>query len=334
MIQLIKIKNFKSIKELEFPCKKLNIFIGEPNSGKSNIIEALALKSRDAIGSELNRSFFRYRNVGDLFFDFNINEPIIVQFGDGKTKLIYAIRDTGVPENEFHFLLDESQDASNPTRIAHDGKVTEPGNPFRKEVQIFQKVRFYEYKRIMKFTHTVSPYLAVPHGENLPGLLLANPEHKRWVSEVFQSKGLKLNLNPVEQDILISKIVDDTIYSYPYSSISETLQRIVFYIMAIRTNQNSILLFDEPESNTFPFYTKYLAEQIALDRTNQFFIATHNPYLLLSLIEKSKSDNLNVCVSEMKDYRTIIHVLDENQISQVLDFNTDVFFNFDQILGE
>ena len=71
MIQQLKIKNFKSIKELDISCKKLNVFIGEPNSGKSNIIEALALQSQDGIQKELNRDIFRYKSMGDLFFDFN-----------------------------------------------------------------------------------------------------------------------------------------------------------------------------------------------------------------------------------------------------------------------
>lgn len=50
MINNLRISNFKSIKDVAFPCKKLNVFIGEPNSGKSNIIEAIALKSQNAFG--------------------------------------------------------------------------------------------------------------------------------------------------------------------------------------------------------------------------------------------------------------------------------------------
>ena len=55
MIEQLSIKNFKSIKDLKIPCKKLNVFIGEPNSGKSNIIEALALQSQNSLGGCLNR---------------------------------------------------------------------------------------------------------------------------------------------------------------------------------------------------------------------------------------------------------------------------------------
>lgn len=41
MIKSFGIKNFKSVKNLSLECKKVNLFIGEPNVGKSNIIEAL-----------------------------------------------------------------------------------------------------------------------------------------------------------------------------------------------------------------------------------------------------------------------------------------------------
>lgn len=163
--------------------------------------------------------------------------------------------------------------------------------------------------------------------------MLSNSEYKKWVSDFLKSKGLTLTLKPADNELLASKVIDDEIYTYPYFSISETLQRIIFYTIAIKSNKGNILLFDEPESNTFPFYTKFIAERIALDNDNQFFITTHNPYLLLSLIEKSKEEDLNVCIVQMKDFQTVITQLQQNQISEVLDLNTDVFFNFDKILG-
>ena len=45
MIANLQIKNFKSIKQLDLDCNKINLFIGEPNTGKSNIFETLGLFS-------------------------------------------------------------------------------------------------------------------------------------------------------------------------------------------------------------------------------------------------------------------------------------------------
>ena len=43
MISNLEIKNYKSINQMELNCSRINVFIGEPNSGKSNILEALDL---------------------------------------------------------------------------------------------------------------------------------------------------------------------------------------------------------------------------------------------------------------------------------------------------
>lgn len=327
MIRKLRIHNFKSIKDLNLDCKKLNVFIGEPNSGKSNIIEALSLQSQNIIGQDLNRNIVRYKIISDLFYDFKIDNPIEIITEFLHTKLEYGIRKDGIIENQFNFYTNTVEENLRPTIISHDGKIMNTGDPGK------TNVRFYAFKMLTSFVITYLPHLSVPYGDNLPAILLSNSEHKKWVSEFLDSKDLKLTLKPAENEIVVSKIIDNEIYSYPYFTLSETLQRIIFYTMCIKTNIGSTILFDEPDSNTFPFYTKDLAEKIALDETNQFFITTHNPYLLLSLIEKSKEEELNICISQMKDYKTTLFVLNRAQISKVLDLSSDTFFNFDKILA-
>jgi len=277
MIQKLSIKNFKSIKDIDLSCKKINVFIGEPSGGKSNIIEALSLMSHGIINKEISKEVIRYKSMADLFYDFNINKPIQVLTNQMNYTLTYAIRENGVPENEFDFKLQgKSADTSN-LKITHDGTIPSYGQ------LIPTPFKYYQYKRLNNFQIGYLPYLSPPFGENLPSLLLSNEDFRNWVTEFFESKGFTLTLKPAENEINMSKMVNKSIYSYPYFSISETLQRIVFYIMALKSNQDAVLLFDEPESNTFPFYTKFLAERMALDVSNQIFLTTHNPYLLLSV---------------------------------------------------
>ena len=43
LIKNLHIKNFKSVHDLSLECDRINIFIGKPNAGKSNILEAISL---------------------------------------------------------------------------------------------------------------------------------------------------------------------------------------------------------------------------------------------------------------------------------------------------
>lgn len=91
-----------------------------------------------------------------------------------------------------------------------------------------------------------------------------------------------------------------------------------------------MLIFEEPESHTFPYYTKYLAEQIGKDLSNQFFIVTHNRYLLSTLIEKVSKDSIAVNIVHRKKGETQISQLNESQISDII--CTDPFFDLEAFL--
>jgi len=320
MIQQLSIKNFKSVKDLQVSCKKLNVFIGEPNSGKSNIIEALSLQSQNTMGKELNKEMFRYKTIGNLFYDFNINTPIEVNTGEICTVLKYAVR-----ENQFHYFLDANKEKEKPENISHEGNASQSG------LLGSTNVHFYEYKRLYKFQNSFMPHLSVPFGENIPTLLLSNPDLKKWVSELFRSFGYKLMLKPVEGEMSMTKEVDEELYEYPFFSISETLQRLIFYSLAIKSNKKSVLLFDEPESNMFPFYIKDIAERITEDKTNQFFISTHNPYMLGSLLEKSNKNDIAVYIVKMENYQTVAKLCNQKQIEELISLGSGLFFNLDNL---
>jgi len=96
-------------------------------------------------------------------------------------------------------------------------------------------------------------------------------------SSIFEPFGLRLVLRPQEDKIEVLKYHEDVLISYPYFLTSDKLHRVIFYLVAIGSNRDSVLAFEEPEAHAFPYYTKLLAERIALDEGgNQFFISTHN----------------------------------------------------------
>ena len=324
MVEHLKIQNYKSIRSLELECKKVNVFIGEPNSGKSNIIEALGLLSQNVVTRENFRKVIRFKDIGGLLYDYNFTAPAVIDVGPLVATLRYDIGENGNIGNRFLLTYKEVGERikENVMHISHDGDVVDV-------INFDTSFRLYEYKKLDNFQQHYLPHLLPPFGINLPTVLLGNTELRKWVQDFFRSKGFKVIIKPVQSEIEISKVVDANEFSYPYQVISETLQRVVFYNMAIESNKDKILLFDEPDSNTFPLYTKFLGERMALDETNQFFITTHNPYLLRNLIEKSTACNINVCVTVMKNYETVLTVLTHEQISAMLDLDSDLFFNLD-----
>ena len=72
-IKNIEIKNFKSIRHQTIDdCRRVNVFIGYPNVGKSNILEALGLFSLLQLGGRENfdlDQICRVKNFSELFFN-------------------------------------------------------------------------------------------------------------------------------------------------------------------------------------------------------------------------------------------------------------------------
>ena len=61
MITTLDIKGFKSVKSIRLDCRRINLLIGEPNTGKSNILEALGFLSWWAHGGELRDFVLQYQ---------------------------------------------------------------------------------------------------------------------------------------------------------------------------------------------------------------------------------------------------------------------------------
>lgn len=322
MIAALEVKNFKSIKELRLECKRLNIFIGEPNTGKSNILETLGLLSfvRYSVGSAFKlRDFVRLERTANLFYDENLDEALEMVWNGSRLTLRFQngrfVGECQRGEKELARLHGDHAD------VSVDKLRGEDLAPFK----------FYRFAVREQFPRPDSAFLLPPSGDNLLSLLLSHRELRQLASQPFSTMGLRLGLRPHEHKIEVLKQVEDVIVAYPYHLASETLQRLIFYLAAIVSNKNSVLVFEEPESHAFPYYTKYLAETIALDKNdNQYFISTHNPYFLLPLVQKAGMDEIAVFITYYKDYQTRVKPLDEAGL-RMLD-EIDVFSNIETFL--
>jgi len=86
IINHIEINNFKSIRHLELSeFRKINLFIGRPNVGESNLLEALSLFNASIFKSEIRelpskkiKEFIGFENEPELFFEGEIERKINV----------------------------------------------------------------------------------------------------------------------------------------------------------------------------------------------------------------------------------------------------------------
>jgi hypothetical protein len=321
MLATVNIKNFKSIGDLSLQAKRVNIFIGEANAGKSNIVEALALLSARTFLASM-KEVLRFRTTADLFFDQEIAKELAVQAGDRR----FSLRFTGAD-----YLAREGAEEhmGGSFKMDHSGAVTEASKLYPGT-----SIRYYLFKQLALFPNDQPGVLNPPFGDNLVAVLHTNETLRQRVGAVMRSRGFRLMLKPTEKELLIAKDVDDELCSYPWGSVAETLRRVVFLMAVLETNREATLLLDEPDSNIWPFYAKYFAERMGLDQGNQFFIATHNPYLLSSIVEKTLVQDLNVFVTTMAGFETKVKQVPEKNLPELLELDSDAFFNLARLVAE
>ena len=309
MIKRLTIKSFKSIKSLEFECNRINVFIGPPNTGKSNILETLSYlsflfrpKTQEGFSLE---DFVRIDHTSDLFYDNEVSQPIKIKFDDYLLQIKYK-------EHLLNEVCKQEQKIS----------LKDYSGP---------SFRYYKFIDREIFRSTFPDFLLPSDGINLFFLLLTHKNLRDLIIELLKPFNLSLGLRKKEYKIEISKTIDGVTISYPYKIISDTLKRLIFHIIAIETNSNSIIIFEEPEVHAFPYYTKFFAEKVALNKSNknQYFFSTHNPYFLMSLLQKAK--DVNVFATHWQNFQTKIHLLNNEEI---LSYESDIFFNLDNIIDD
>lgn len=326
MIHNLSIRNFKSIRELDLECRRVNVFIGEPNAGKTNVLEALGLRCRGCLSHF--KEALRVSSVADLYWNQDVAEILSVTLNDSP---LYLKLEPEEVVAVFHQAADGGHQAY---RLTQQLQI-KPNTIDLADRSLDDCVSYYLFRLPDEFTGEGFQSLSAPYGDNLSNLLYSSKAARLATAGFFHGTGFKLHVDSADKAVRVTKEVDDFLISLPYSASSETLRRMVFYSLALETNSEKILVFDEPEAHAFPPYTKTLAERIALDdRGNQFFLTTHSPYMLDSLLSKTPADELNVVLCRMENFETKCYPLDQDQIDQIKEWSMDAFFNFDRLLPE
>jgi AAA15 family ATPase/GTPase len=340
MIKELQINNYKSINQIDLNCNRINVLIGEPNSGKSNILEALDLSylswllhsnniTKMSGFEEVNiKDFFRVDKVERLFHLGNTAKPI-------------SIIKKGLPLNTF--LRFNNKDDKNIFEWSNsNGTITEFSNDFiaKENTQYYSSpVKPYIFKDNIQahdsgnYIHTLMP----PFGNNLNKVIESNKSFQDTIKDFEEEYGFEMITDKATNQVLIiTRRKEGLGYSIPYKALPDTFKRFLFYLAAIRYSNASVITLDEPDAHSFPKYVSFLADEIIESVNKQFFIATHSPYLLNNLIENTPASDLAVfvCGYDKNKFETIVKKLSQEDLSELIDYGVDIFFNINKYLDD
>lgn len=317
-LNYIHISNFKSIKDCRIDgCRRINLFIGRPNVGKSNLLEALSLYSIPYLKDNKFRSLsslVRIENETELFRGGNYGEPLSVRTDYG-TVVIQFDRYEGV-----RISLD-TKDGGGAYQLDEKLNIKVPASSYFESA-----VKKYTFSSKTDFASSSSRYLLPPFGNNLLGVIERDPELRDEIVQMFREYNLNLVFDKASQSLKIMQPSGNEIFLVPYNSIADTLQRIIFYKAAVSSNKNSILLFEEPEAHSFPPYMTHLTQEMIYRTDNQYFVATHSPFILNDLLENGR-DDLAVFMVHYEDNETKVRKLNDEELDDVYQKGVDLFTN-------
>jgi len=302
MIKKLKVKNYKSLKNVELDLDKFNVLIGPNASGKTNLLDCLAFISEFAQGnvdgSLKGRGGYEHvvfsgekENI-ELFIDFVLNSVAskysisILKGGIDEEEL--TIEDVGVIDrhlNDIKKRVDtgelEKVGAGTwvPAIFYHSPKTREYLTSWRSYNFITSEMRkTYSAKRNL---------ILDKNGGNLAQVLLSLHNERPKIFDKIENM-LKQAIPQIDE--LLTPLTEggDTYVAirekgfdtpFDHFQVSDGTLRLLAYITAIASTEPKLVCFEEPENFIHPRLFELLVE-ILKKSDKQIILSTHSPYLV------------------------------------------------------
>jgi len=308
----LEIENFKSIQKLKLDLSDLTILIGPPASGKSNILDALALMGyinrfrvldreykNNATNLEPLYSIVRFREPYQLFKNYDLAETIRLKML-GDINLDYEISYiAGMPK-----ITINSKPLPWDLRTLRSDPMSELQN-FVKTLPIFES-RLYGFDRyglisdgyFLNRIKDYPSYILSEIGWNAPYIIRRHIKVINNINDILREHiGEKIELKVRKTGEIL---IFDNDHEMELVGISETILRVLYTLLALESSQfyakyynfekKLIVLLEEPEAHVFPYFLNIIADSINQALVSTYvIISTHNPILISRLWDYVKS---------------------------------------------
>jgi len=335
VIDKLSIRRFKSVRSLDLQCRKVNVIIGEPDTGKTNILEALYFLSRLGWNLPIDSSLRLSAEPGfdQLFYRQFFDAPIEIRM-----HLVPPHPESAAEEITLTASIQGAEGALNvQCAPLGPGGVVRFGHQFH--VPPLDWIRFYAFTSSQQWGYSTgfphgTTLVNPPHGYNLMYIARHNQRVYEFLRDTVAGLNWKLKFDPKLKTFGFSEVRPDEIVDYSLDLLSDSLKRFFFYSAILLTSERATLVLDEPDVFAFPPYPKNLGEMIAGDESNQFFLTTHNPYFLAGIVEKTPVDQLAVFVAYRdSEGATALKLLSPDENARIIEQGANVFFQLDEFVG-
>lgn len=325
MINYLQIENFKSLKRVSLPLENLNLFFGMNGMGKSSVLQSLLLLRQSFWENNKNNIDYLYTN-GDLI-RLGTGKDIFCQ-NAAEDQLRFYIQCSGEIVYDFKYQYDLSNaETDQLERVG--GRNTE-----RYDTALFLNKFFYlgaehlgprkqysteKWKRdsvskLGTLGEYVVPFLAM-EGEKIrvaDSLCLKSCESKRlidqvsaWMSEISPGIKLSAELMPlIEKARLLIRYSGERLNSDPFLPVNVGFgipYVLPLIVELLVSDQDSLLLIENPESHLHPKGQSMMAKLIALAAANgsQIFCESHSDHIINGIrvaVKQTKISNDSLSV--------------------------------------
>lgn len=194
-------------------------------------------------------------------------------------------------------------------------------------------VRTYNYSSLGNHDDEVElPFLCPMTASNMSQIIKNDKKLYNYISELLSHDSLSFVFDTGRQEyVIMKKDGDDHSLILPMRALADSLLRLIYYKTAIISNTDAVLIMEEPEAHTYPPYISRMVHDILDSKDNQFFIATHSPYVVNEFLQE-KSD-VSLYIVDAIDGQTTVKRLTDNELSEVYEYGIDLFFNTESFMG-